>query len=113
MSCRAQQVQVGKFVSSPWLQYIKHILSQRKEKFKINFDPGTSETMKGNILKAIEQQNQLGLILTLRGHLGKGWKSAVYHSEEDRQPRTEAQRNSWATTAIHQFWKVIIGAWND
>ena len=70
--------------------------------------------MKGRVLKAIEQQNQLGLILTLRGFLAsKGWKSAVYHSEEDRQPRTEAQRNSWATTAIHQFWKVIIGAWKD
>ena len=41
-------------------------------------------------------------------------ESAVYHSEEDRQP-TEALRNSWATAAIHraQFWKVIIGAWKD
>jgi hypothetical protein len=66
--------------------------------------------MKGRILKAIEQQNQLGLILTLRGYLGKVRKSAVYHhSEEDRQT-TEAQRNSWATSAIYQFWKVIIGA---
>ena len=110
MSSRAQQVHVRKCVSSAWLQYIKQILLQRKEKFKTNFDPGTSETMKGRILKAIEQQNKLGLILTLRGYFGKVRKSAVYHhSEEDRQT-TEAQRNSWATSAIHQFWKVIIGA---
>ena len=69
--------------------------------------------MKGRVLKAIEQQNQLGLILTLRGFLAsKGWKSAVYHSEEDRQP-AEAQGNSWAPAAIHQFWKVIIGAWKN
>ena len=40
-------------------------------------------------------------------------ESAVYHSEEDRQP-IEALRNSWATAATHQFWKqVIIGAWKD
>ena len=45
-----------------------------KEKFKISFYPGTTETMKGRILKAIEKQNQLGLIVTLRGYLGKGWK---------------------------------------
>ena len=68
------------------------MLSQGKEKLKIIFDPGTSEPMKGRILKAIEQQNQLGIILMLR-----------------------AQCNSWATAAIHraQFWKVIIGAWKD
>ena len=59
MSSRAQQVHVRKCVSSAWLQYIKQILSQRKEKFKTNFDPGTSETMKRRILKAIEQQKQL------------------------------------------------------
>ena len=46
-----------------------------KERFKISFyPPGTTETMNGRILKAIEQQNQLGLFVTLRGYLGKGWR---------------------------------------
>ena len=65
--------------------------------------------MKGRILKAIEQQNQLGLILNLRGYYltSKGWKSAVHHSEEEDTQPTEAQCKIWATAArINQFWKV-------
>ena len=93
MSSRAQQVQVGKCVSSSaWLQYIKHILSQRKEKFKINFDPGTSETMKGRVLKAIEQQNQLGLILTLRVILARDGKArfTIQRKISNQQKRSAA-----------------------
>jgi len=84
----------GERVSSVWMAYLQHVMSQNQMRFVPQFVPGTPLKAKRHIRKAIAQQNALGNIMTLRVCVIKEWRTVVQSSTQDPSP-TQQMCNLW------------------
>ena len=91
-----------RFVSSTYLSavrfcvlvpYLQHVMLQNLIRFVPQFVLSTP-LKKGQIHKAISQQNALGNIMTLRGYMSKEWRIAVQSLKQDPSP-TQQMCNLW------------------